>query len=106
MYIPAPGRYAGMEYRRCIRRDGQRVLREETLTPQRHGQLLRLGEVAASRGQTLSELALSWLLHRGDVTSVLVGASRPEQLTANVKALQNTAFTEEELRLMDEIAPL
>ena len=90
----------------CIRRDGQRVLREETLTPQRHGQLLRLGEVAASRGQTLSELALSWLLHRGDVTSVLVGASRPEQLTANVKALQNTAFTEEELRLMDEIAPL
>ena len=90
----------------CIRRDGQRVLRKETLTPQRHGQLLRLGEVAASRGQTLSELALSWLLHRGDVTSVLVGASRPEQLTANVKALQNTAFTEEELRLMDEIAPL
>ena len=56
------------------------------------------------RGQTLAEMALAWLLHDGYVTSVLVGASRPQQLLDNIGALKNTTFSDEELRRIDEIS--
>ena len=55
------------------------------------------------RGQSLAEMALSWILKDGIVTSVLVGASKPEQILDNIKAIENTKFTEEELRMIDEI---
>jgi len=63
-----------------------------------------LNEVAAGRGQTLAEMALSWILRDGIVTSVLVGASRPQQLLDNIKAIENTEFSEEELKKIDELA--
>ena len=55
-------------------------------------------------GQKLSEMALAWILKDGVVTSVLIGASKPSQILDNIKALENTHFSEEELKLIDEIS--
>ena len=63
-----------------------------------------LNDIASKRGQTLAEMALAWILKDGYVTSVLVGASRPSQILDNIKAIQNTTFTEEELREIDKIS--
>ena len=63
-----------------------------------------LNELAGERGQTLAEMALAWVLKDSTVTSVLVGASRPSQILDNIKALENTRFTAEELKKIDEIS--
>ena len=63
-----------------------------------------LNEVAAGRGQTLAEMALSWILRDGIVTSVLLGASKPQQLLDNIKAIENTEFSEKELKKIDELS--
>ena len=55
------------------------------------------------RGQTLAEMALSWILKDGDVTSVLIGASRPEQILDNITIVGHTSFTPEELDAIDQI---
>ena len=86
-----------------IRTDG-RFLKESALTEEMLGKIRALGEIAAARGQTLAEMALSWILRDGIVTSVLVGASRPEQVLQNIKAAENTAFTAEELQAIDKIS--
>lgn len=86
-----------------IAHDG-RFLKESALTPERLQQIRDLNDIAAERGQTLAEMALAWLLHDGYVTSVLVGASRPQQLLDNIGALKNTTFSDEELRRIDEIS--
>ena len=86
-----------------IKTDG-RFLKENALTEERLAQIQALNGVAAQRGQTLAQMALSWVLRDGIVTSVLIGASKPEQVLDNVKAAENTKFTEEELRLIDEIS--
>ncbi|MBQ8184600.1 MAG: aldo/keto reductase [Lachnospiraceae bacterium] len=83
-----------------IKTDG-RFLKEGALTQERLMQIRQLDELARKRGQTLAEMALSWVLRDGIVTSVLIGASRPSQILDNVKALKNTSFTEEELNLID-----
>lgn len=62
-----------------------------------------LNEIAQSRGQSLSEMALAWNLREPEIASVLIGASRPEQLVDNVKALDNLAFSDAELAKIDEI---
>lgn len=86
-----------------IRRDG-RFLKESALTPDRLNRIRELNDLAASRGQTLAEMALAWLLAKDTVTSVLVGASRPSQLLDDIRFLQNTSFTEDELDAIDRIA--
>ena len=86
-----------------IMTDG-RFLQEKALTPQRLEQIRRLNDLAAQRGQTLAQMALSWVLRDGIVTSVLVGASRPEQILDNIQAVSNTRFTAGELALIDEIS--
>ena len=86
-----------------IMTDG-RFLQEKALTPQRLEQIRRLNDLAAQRGQTLAQMALSWVLRDGIVTSVLVGASRPEQILDNIQAVSNTRFTAGELALLDEIS--
>lgn len=63
---------------------------------------LRLNEVAEKRGQSLAQMALAWLLHFG-VTSVLIGASSVKQLQNNISAIDNTDFTPEEIKLIDDI---
>ena len=86
-----------------IRTDG-RFLQETALTEKKLDQIRGLNKLAEERGQTLAEMALAWILRDGIVTSVLIGASRPSQILDNIKALENTAFTEEELKKIDELS--
>lgn len=83
-----------------VRTDG-RFLKESALTEEKLAQIRALNEIAAARGQSLAEMALAWILKDGQVTSVLIGASRPEQILDNIKALDNTTFTAEELEAID-----
>ena len=85
-----------------VKTDG-RFLKESSLTKEKLSKIERLNELAGKRGQTLAQMALSWVLKDGAVTSVLVGASRPSQILGNIKALENTSFTEEELKIIDRI---
>ncbi|AXH34816.1 aldo/keto reductase [Humibacter sp. BT305] len=78
---------------------GSRMITDETLARVR-----ALNEIAAGRGQTLAQLALSWALRDDRVTSVLIGASSVKQLDDNLDAVQNLSFTESELAAIDEHA--
>ena len=78
-------------------------LHEKDLDTEKLEKVRRLDEIAKERGQSLTQLALSWILRDGKVTSVLIGASRPEQILENIKALENTSYSEEELKKIDEI---
>ena len=86
-----------------ISKDG-RFLKESVLTPERLDQIRRLNDLAAQRGKKLADMALGWLLQHKEVTSVLIGASKPQQILDNVKAIHCAPFTAEELRLIDEIS--
>ena len=63
----------------------------------------KLNEIAQSRGQKLSQMALSWVLREGKVTTVLIGASRPEQIKENVEAVYKMDFTQEELSAIEAV---
>ena len=86
-----------------IRADG-RFLKESALTPQRLKQIQALNDLARQRGQSLAEMALAWLLRDPAVTSVLIGASKPEQILDNLKAVESADFSQEELETIDRIA--
>lgn len=86
-----------------IRRDG-RFLKESAITEDRLSQIKALQEIAMERGQSLAQMALSWILRDGEVTSVLIGASRPEQIRENAKIVERTDFTVEELARIDRIS--
>ncbi len=73
------------------------------LTPEFVQKLRRLNDVAASRGQSLAQMALAWNLKDDLVTSVIIGASSTAQIDDNLNAVRNTAFTREELDLINEI---
>jgi L-glyceraldehyde 3-phosphate reductase len=60
--------------------------------------------LAKDRGETLAQMSLAWVLRHPAVTSVLVGASKTEQILDDIKALNSAPFTEEELEKIDEIA--
>ena len=62
-----------------------------------HAALLKLNELAAQRGQSLAQMALAWCLKDQKVCSVIIGASRVEQIADNLKAIENTSFNPEEL---------
>lgn len=85
-----------------IMTDG-RFLKKEALTEERLQQIRNLNGIAAGRGQTLAEMALSWVLRDGIVTSVLVGASRPGQVLDDIRAIQNVEFSQEELAKIDSV---
>jgi len=85
-------------------RTDNRFLKADALTPQRLEQIRQLNALAAQRGQTLAQMALAWVLRDGIVNSVLIGASRPEQILDNIRAAENTCFTAQELELIDRIA--
>ena len=86
-----------------IKTDG-RFLKESAITPERLKQISELNSLALSRGQTLAEMALSWLLSKKEITSVLIGASKTKQILDNIKACENTEFSEEELKKIDSIS--
>lgn len=78
-------------------------LKKDTLTEEVYNRILALQKIAESRGQTLAEMALAWLLKDQNVTSVIIGASSVSQLEDNLKALQHTDFTHEELETINQI---
>ncbi|BBV74632.1 L-glyceraldehyde 3-phosphate reductase [Raoultella sp. Lac2] len=79
-----------------------RGLTENMLSESNLHSLRLLQEMAHSRGQSMAQMALSWLLKDSRVTSVLIGASRPQQLEENVQALNNLTFSAEELAQIDQ----
>ena len=85
-----------------VKADG-RFLQESALSKERLQQIQKLNTLAKERGQTLAEMALAWVLRDGAVTSVLIGASKTSQILDNIKAIQNTNFSEEELKFIDEV---
>lgn len=78
-------------------------LHKQDLTEEKLQKVRALQELAGERGQTLAQMALSWILRDGKVTSILIGASRPQQILENKKALENIIFTKEECDRIDEI---
>ena len=78
-------------------------LKEKDITPELVAKLKSLNEVAASRGETLAQMSLAWVLRDSDVTSVLIGASRPEQIIENCKIVDAKPFTQDELSKIEEI---
>ncbi|MCH5346609.1 MAG: aldo/keto reductase [Muribaculaceae bacterium] len=78
-------------------------LKREALTPDMLDKITRLNEIAASRGQSLAQMALAWLLKDDLVTSVLIGASSVEQIADNLNALNATTFTPAELTAINQI---
>lgn len=85
-----------------IARDN-RFLKAEALTAERLKQIEMLNQTAAGRGQTLAQMALSWVLKDDEVCSVLIGASRPEQILENVSIVEKISFTVEELQEIENI---
>ena len=85
-----------------IRTDG-RFLKENAVSEDMISKVRKLGALAAERGQTLAQMALAWILRDGDITSVLIGASRPSQILDNIGMVQNTSFSEEERKKIDDI---
>ena len=86
-----------------IRTSG-RFLKEEHLTEHRLNQIKELNNIALERGETLAQMSLAWVLQTEGVTSVLVGASKPEQILDNIGAVNAATFTKEQLELIDKIA--
>ncbi|MGP3592721.1 aldo/keto reductase [Vagococcus sp. WN89Y] len=87
-----------------MQREGKKVrgLTEKMLTEENLNSLRLLNEMAQRRGQSMAQMSLSWLLKDKRVTSVLIGASRPEQIEENVQALNNLSFSAEELAQIDK----
>lgn len=86
-----------------IKTDG-RFLSASAVTEEKLSQIRELSKIAKNRGQTLAEMALAWVLKDGVITSVLIGASKKSQILDNIKAINNTDFSEEELKKIDEIS--
>jgi L-glyceraldehyde 3-phosphate reductase len=78
-------------------------LQKSDVTPEVVEKAVKLNEIAKQRGQTLSEMAISWVLSNKAVTSALVGVSSVKQLKSNIKAIDNTSFSNEERWLIGEI---
>lgn len=85
-----------------IATDG-RFLKTDNLTEKKLNAIRELNEMAKSREQSLAQMALAWVLKDGIVTSVLIGASKAEQVLDNIAAIKNTKFSDEELKKIDKI---
>jgi L-glyceraldehyde 3-phosphate reductase len=85
-----------------VKTDG-RFLHEDNISSKKVEGLRKLNALAANRGQTLAQMSLNWILKDDDVTTVLVGASKPEQLLDNIKIVNRMPFSAEELDRIDEI---
>jgi L-glyceraldehyde 3-phosphate reductase len=79
-------------------------LKADRITPERRQQINSLNDIAKTRGQSLAQMALAWVLRHQTVTSALIGASSVQQLDDNVAALKNLAFTDDELNTILSIA--
>ncbi len=86
-----------------VKTDG-RFLNESSISTEMLDKIAKLNKIAESRGQTLAQMALSWVYSREGITSVLIGASKPEQILENLRMTENLNFTKEELDEIDSIA--
>jgi L-glyceraldehyde 3-phosphate reductase len=91
--IPADSRAGGKS----------QFLNTKDITAEKLNQIIQLNELASSRGQSLAQMALAWVLRGGRVTSALIGASRVSQIEENVAALKNLEFAPEELAAIEKI---
>jgi L-glyceraldehyde 3-phosphate reductase len=82
---------------------GNGAIEEDALTPNKLDQIKQLNEIAKARGQNLAQMALAWILKDKRITSVLIGASRPEQVTDSIGCLDNLVFSEDELSKINKI---
>lgn len=85
-----------------IRTDG-RFLKESALDEGTLGRIRELNALAQERGQSLAQMTLAWILRDGDITSVLIGASKPAQITDNVGMLSNLTFSDAQLQKIEQI---
>ena len=86
-----------------VRTDG-RFLNEKSLSEDKLEKIKQLNQIAKDRGQSLAQMALAWLYHREEITSVLIGASKPEQIIENLAMINSLNFTDGELKQIDSIA--
>lgn len=85
-----------------IKKDA-RYIQESALTTERLVQIKALNQLACERGQSLAQMALAWVLRDRIVTSVLIGASKPQQILDNLEAVNKIVFTSEELEMIEKI---
>jgi L-glyceraldehyde 3-phosphate reductase len=76
---------------------GNGAMEENAITPEKIEKVMKLNEIAISRGQNLAQMALSWILKDDRITTVLIGVSKPAQVTDSINCLANTTFTNDEL---------
>ncbi len=86
-----------------VRTDGKHLRSEDVANPKVSEKVRALSCIAKERGQTLAQTAVAWVLKDKDVTSVIIGATKASQLTENLAALDNTRFSEDELKAINEI---
>lgn len=85
-----------------IRTDG-RFLKEEAVDEKTLNKVRALSHIAEERGQSMAQMALAWILRDGDITSVLIGASRASQIVDNAGMLDNRSFSKEERERIEQI---
>lgn len=78
-------------------------LKETDITEEKVGKIRKLNELAVARNQTLAQMALAWLMKDKRITTVLIGASKPEQVLNSIASLENLHFSEEELFSINKI---
>jgi L-glyceraldehyde 3-phosphate reductase len=88
---------------RVAKAPGNGALEEDQVSETNIARVGRLNQIAIERGQTLAQMALAWVLKDDRITTVLIGASKPEQITDSLQSLKNTSFSNEELKAIDEI---
>ncbi|MBC6490099.1 L-glyceraldehyde 3-phosphate reductase [Flavihumibacter stibioxidans] len=91
------------EFSRAARHLGNGAMEENAVTETSIAKAARLNELAKQRGQTLAQMALAWVIKDPRITSVLIGASRPEQIDDSLKCLSNYRFADDELRQINQI---
>ena len=82
---------------------GNGAIEEDAITDEKIAKVIKLNELAVKRGQNLAQMALSWILKDDRITSVLIGVSKPEQVTDSLKCLENLSFSADELNTINSI---
>jgi L-glyceraldehyde 3-phosphate reductase len=82
---------------------GNGAIEEDAITDDKIAKVIKLNDLALKREQNLAQMALSWILKDDRITSVLIGVSKPEQVTDSIKCLENISFSKEELEIINAI---
>lgn len=91
------------ENSRAARHLGNGAMEEDQITEANIARVRKLNELAQERNQSLAQMALAWVIKDPRITTVLIGVSRPEQVTDSIRCLENYSFTQEELNRINEI---